>query len=133
MSTEVTPINDAPYGTHGYRSDCRTSPFNQVMTIDHTSGQAGNNVAWFVQQSSTIFTYSASTDGKWFINCCDNGFGLYGNFAQYGFWTGYGAAAHQTAFQMGICDSYVTSSAEGLGVGFYFSCLALLLTVPSAP
>ena len=38
--TETTYSSDKPYGTDGYRSNCMTLPFNQVLYTDHTTGVA---------------------------------------------------------------------------------------------
>jgi hypothetical protein len=38
--TETTYSPDRPFGTDGYRSNCMTLPFNQIMYTDHNTGVA---------------------------------------------------------------------------------------------
>jgi hypothetical protein len=117
-------MSSVPYGVTGYRSDCRYSPFNGIMTIDHSLGQAGSNVAWFLLDrlsiASTAFTAASSTGGTY-------NFDTPATFSGYGQWKGFGVVSLTPyTFQVGICDSNSTSKATGLGIfisGSYLLCL----------
>ena len=86
IANEVT--YSYPYASHGYRSDCRNTVFNDVIALNHDNGQ----VAWFKQQSRSAFKFSST---NYFVT--GSAFGL---------WTGFGAAATSSwSYQMGICDS----------------------------
>jgi hypothetical protein len=113
-------MGGVPYGVNGYRSDCRSTPFNGVVTFDHSTNQN----AWFLQQSGTTFTLAASTSNSYFIHRYDRNspFGIPGTFQLYGLWTGYGAAGGQSySYQFGACASTITADVGGLGVGLFLS------------
>ena len=101
------------------------------MTVNHNL--ASNNVAWFIQQSGTIFTAAASTSNVYFFDDLYGGkFGLNDNFNRYGLWTGYGVAGGQSySYQLGICDSFVTNNFAGSPIGFFFSGKSLLHSLDS--
>ena len=121
MSAELTPINGRPYGVDGYRSDCRNSPFNGVITIDHTNGQSGTNAntAWFLSKTNAVNTPVHGSPANLYASKTG---GTPSDFSPFGLFTGYGYAAGQSYdFQVGICDTYSTNGVSGLGVGVFVS------------
>ena len=111
---------------NGYRSDCRFTPFNGVVTFDH--GVQPPVSAYFLQQSGSIFTAELSTSYTYFRSYTNPpGDGITGTFQPYGLWTGYGQASG--SFQFGVCASTLNSAA-GFGVGFFFSGEKLFVSPP---
>jgi hypothetical protein len=116
IETEQLSIGGAPYGVNGYRSDCRYTPFNGVVTFDH--GVQPPLYAVFLQRSGLIFTAELSTGGTFFLsgyNPPKEG-GISGTFERYGLWDARGYASG--SFQFGVCAS---NDVHGFGVGFFFS------------
>ncbi len=115
----MASIGGVPYGVDGYRSDCRNSHFNGIVTFDHSALQS----AWFLQQTNSVFAAAASTSSVYFLSAfTPPRAGITGNFQRFGLWTGYGAAAGQSySFQVGVCASTITSSSGGFGVGLFIS------------
>jgi hypothetical protein len=110
LLTELTSA--VPYGVTGYRSDCRNSPYNGIMTIDHSLGQAGNNVAWFLLDRSSVSSNA-------FI-AAESLNDLSYRFDRFGLWTGFGAASNAASkFQIGVCDA-VSPTGE-FAIGFFVS------------
>ncbi len=100
IANEVT--YSYPYASHGYRSDCRNTVFNDVIAINHDNGQ----VAWFKQQSRSTFKFSSTN--------------YFTTGSAYGLWTGFGVAATSSwSYQMGICDSGA-NLAPGLWMSGWF-------------
>jgi hypothetical protein len=125
IATELRPISGVAYGINGYRSDCRITPFNGIVTFDHSTNQN----AWFLQQSGTTFTLAASTNNLYFLSSGSPPLtGVTGTFQRYGLWTGYGSASGQSySYQFGACASTIaTTSAGGLGVGLFLSGLIFM-------
>jgi hypothetical protein len=91
------------------------------MTIDHSLGIAGNNVAWFLLQrssiASTAFTISDSTSATYFWSNQSPSNGPSGTFDRYGQWRGYGVASTAAYnFQIGVCDHSSTSVLASFGI-----------------
>jgi hypothetical protein len=86
LKTEATYDEAKPFGTAGYRSDCRKVSFNSVMYINHDNDQK----AWFLRESAVKFTIAAvgyKTSGE-----------------QLGFWLAKAVASTGYKYQLNICD-----------------------------
>jgi len=87
MSSQYTYGASAPFGTDGYRSDCRNIPFDTVLYV-RESDQAK---AWFTRDSGGTLVASAT---NWFVSGSANGL-----------WTGHGVANTDYSYQLNICDA----------------------------
>ena len=86
IKTETTFNVCLPYGTVGYRSDCRNIPFDSVLYVNHDNGQK----AWFQRESGIKFTMEAvgyNTSGE-----------------QLGYWLAKELASTAYKYQLNICD-----------------------------
>ncbi len=94
-TTETTSATT--YGSNGYRSDCRTTPFQEVLAVNHDTGAQ----AWFKQATASPRNFT--------IGAANYSAGT----TPYGLWTGFGSATWSNRYQFGICDS-TTSLSPGL-------------------
>ncbi|XP_065835708.1 intelectin-1-like [Oscarella lobularis] len=88
LKTEKTYNPAKPYGTVGYRADCSSIPFKEVLYVDH---DASGLSAWFTK----------NTHGSIVTRTTD--YNVPGS--TYGFWTGHGAASTKYRYQFLICDN----------------------------
>ncbi len=86
MKTEVTYDPAKPFGTPGYRSDCRKVPFDSVLYVNHDSGQK----AWFQRDSGAKFTAAQ--------------LGYFTSGEQLGHWSAKAVATTGYKYQLNICD-----------------------------
>ena len=86
IKTETTYDAGKPFGTVGYRSDCRNISFNSVLYINHDSGQK----AWFQRESAVKFTIA--------------GVGYNTSGEQLGEWIAKALASNGYKYQMNVCD-----------------------------
>jgi hypothetical protein len=96
IASEVT--YGFPFGVHGYRSDCRNVPFNDLVAINHENGQK----AWFKRQTRSAIRASSTN--------------YYVTGSAFGLWTGFGVATTGYSYQLGICES-----TSDLAPGFWMS------------
>jgi hypothetical protein len=116
LSTETKSLNVsagvvAQYGQNGYRSDCRFTPFNEVVSINHDTAQ----IAWFKQYYKTVFTMAGATANSYWSTST--------TAQTLSYWQGFGAAVQSGGYwyQLLVCDSFNTRDTNGLGVGLFFS------------
>jgi len=86
ISTEVAYNSGKPYGTAGYRSDCRRVLFNQVMYVNHDA----NQVARFARDNTQQVTVHAT--------------GYHVDGSTLGHWTAKAGASTGYKYQLNICD-----------------------------
>jgi hypothetical protein len=98
FKTQVTYDPAKPFGSVGYRSDCRNIPFNAVLYVNHDSGQK----AWFQRDSGGKFTM-ASMD-------------YFTSGEQLGHWTAKAVATTGYKYQLNLCDG-----SGGMWVGLMMS------------
>ena len=102
MKTEVTYSATKPFGQDGYRTNCNSVPFSEVLYVNH----ANNQKAWFTRNAGTKLTAGST---NWFVNG-----------STYGLWTGHGATNTGYSYQLNICDAGWMST--GLMITGYTSC-----------
>jgi len=105
--TEVTYNPQFPYGSDGYRSNCNNIPFQEIIFVDHQTGEK-------------IF-FKRMIQGQFPITAANN----YGNQGGvYGLWHGVGANNYYK-YQLLICDDPAYS---GFLVSGYSYCYKRCLT-----
>ncbi|TNF32298.1 MAG: hypothetical protein EP329_10715 [Deltaproteobacteria bacterium] len=93
MRSEVTYSASFPYGTDGYRSDCRNIPFTEVLYVDEAQLVPASRYAWF----------SRDTPGALVAGTAAADWNRTGDAS--GTFTGHGAAAAASySFQLLFCD-----------------------------
>ncbi|TNF38079.1 MAG: hypothetical protein EP329_01455 [Deltaproteobacteria bacterium] len=86
MRSEITYNASFPYGTAGYRSDCRNIPFTDVLYVNEGNGQQ----AWFTKDDG-VPIIAGTTSADWNRN-------LNATF------TGHGVTTTAYKYQLNICD-----------------------------
>jgi hypothetical protein len=85
VSSEL--VATQPFGTPGYRADCRNVPFTDVLYVNHDTDQ----IAWFSRQISGTLTLDAL------------GYSAAGSGA--GLFDGHGVASNSYNYQLLVCDA----------------------------
>ncbi|GMV39898.1 MAG: hypothetical protein AMXMBFR64_16140 [Myxococcales bacterium] len=102
LASETTYDPALPYGTDGYRADCRGVPFRDVLYVNHDGGDH----AWFRRDAAGDVTMGE--------------LGYNTNGAELGTFTGHGATDAGVPYQLMVCDT--TNWYPGLMVSGAGSC-----------